>query len=185
MSIVIDPRPVRPHGAPQSSLNGTAEDIWNALQSTPEGRALIAKATSAATSFATQKIAENFKSAQFYSAYSKPIVYTAKNLTDFITGKVASLTSTPPPTPRPPPRGAPVGIQPVELPKQKSLLERVKPTFVIEGSFGKKVIAPYGEADPKEWRGNVRNLILGAVGVLALYTAGAYYLGYKKGQRSK
>lgn len=132
------------------------------------------------------QILDNLKQAAFYSAYSKPYVYTGKDLADLVTGKIQSLVPGRPAPPPPAQTRAGQVVQKVEAAiKSKSLIERVKPTIIIEGSFGRKVIAPYGEASPTEWQSNIRNLVIGAVGVLAIYTAGAYYLGYKKGQRSR
>ena len=162
-----------------SGLNDVFTDVVTALQSTEQGREIVSKATTAVTDFATQQIVNNFKQAAFYSAYSKPVIYTGKDLSDFITGRVKSLTAPPPPR-------APSKLPPIpEALKQKTLIERVKPTFVIEGSFGRKVVAPFGEADPEEWKGNVRNLVLMGLAGVALWSGAFYYLGYKKGQRSK
>lgn len=65
------------------------------------------------------------------------------------------------------------------------IIDRIKPTLIIDSpSIGKKVIAPYGEASPTEWKPNTVKAIAIFLGGLALYTAGGYYLGYKAGQRS-
>jgi hypothetical protein len=168
---------ILPPNGPQrpARLGSFTDDLANAakefLQS-DVGQQVVG----AATDVLSQQITQNFKQASFYSAYSSPYIYTGQDLANFITGKVKNLTA--------PPSPAPTGPVPVVL-KRKTLIERVKPTFVIEGSFGRKVIAPYGEADPNEYKTNIRNLVLGSLGVLALFTGGAYYLGYKSGQRSR
>lgn len=68
-------------------------------------------------------------------------------------------------------------------PGQKSLLERIQPTIVIDTAFGKKVVAPYGVVPPDAWKKNTFKLVGLFLGGLVLYTAGGYYLGYKAGQR--
>ena len=70
-----------------------------------------------------------------------------------------------------------------KLPGQKSLLERIQPTIVLDTSFGKKVVAPYGVVAPDAWKKNTFKLVGLFLAGLALYTAGGYYLGYKAGQR--
>lgn len=53
------------------------------------------------------------------------------------------------------------------------LAARIKPTLVIEGPLVNKVIAPYGVADPTEWKANATGLAFLAGGaVLGLFTLG-------------
>jgi hypothetical protein len=118
----------------------------------------IQKFADTAQSVSQNPLKAAVKSVAFYSAYSEPITYTADEL-------MAAYKA---------PKGPP------------GLMDRIKPTIVIDSPLvGRKVIAPYGEATPDEWKGNVRKAILIMVGGLALYFIGGYYLGYKAGQRSK
>lgn len=109
-----------------------------------------------------QAVAQNplkaaISSISFYSAYSEPYTYTADQLMEAYKA----------------PKGPP------------GLMDRIKPTIVIESPLaGRRVIAPYGEAKPDEWKGNVKKAIFIMVGGLALYFLGGFYLGYKAGQRS-
>lgn len=150
------------------SVTDAAKSASQTFIQSQSGQQLMAQASSALQ----QQIASSIKSAAFYSAYSKPIAYTGKDLGDLVAGNLVEAVRGP---------ASPL----TEALKPKTLIDRVKPTIVIEGSFGRKVIAPYGEANPQEWRANIRNLVIGVVGVLALYTVGSYYLGYKAGQRSR
>lgn len=125
-----------------------------------------------------------FNSVEIKSALSQPVVYTSQDLASMIgTGGQPVRPSggpgaaTVPEVPPSPGTGS-------SLFSTKSLIERVKPTVVVNTRDGSRLVfAPYGEATDTEWEGNVTGLIVGTLGFLALYTAGAYYLGVKAGER--
>jgi hypothetical protein len=100
------------------------------------------------------------KKVGIYTAYSAPQEWTG--------AQIDALVKAPPEKKRP---------------GQKSLLERIQPTIVLDTTFGKKVIAPYGVVPADAWKKNTMKLVGLFLGGLALYTAGGYYLGYKAGQR--
>jgi hypothetical protein len=95
----------------------------------------------------------------FYSAYSQPVEYTGAELAQMLQTGGAP---------------APSGLT--------SLIQRVKPTIVIDTPLGQQTIAPFGAADPTEWQTNVRNLILLTLGVLAVFSVGMYRVGLKTGE---
>jgi hypothetical protein len=163
---------------PRGQVGGLFEDLISAGQSFVSQQ-VVPQIGAAAASVVRQQVAANIKQAAFYSAYSQPVVYSGQAIGDLVSGRIKELSR-----PSSGPRGT-AADRALSAAGSKTLIERVKPTIVIEGSFGRTVIAPYGEATPGEWRTNVSSLIVGVIGVLALYTAGSYYLGYKAGQRSR
>ena len=156
-------------------MNGLVDDLYNLgkdFLSTELGQELAQQGVD----LATEELKKSIYEVGVYTAYSAPVVYTGGDIARFL------------PDFKPPAAGTPMTPQGGGSAPKKSLLtsisERIKPTLVIDTTYGRKVIAPYGEANPTEYKKNQRNLLLGALGVLALYTAGAYYLGYRKGKRS-
>ena len=160
MQVIYPQRPVR--------MNGLLEDLLN----TPIGQ----QVAQAGSQLVGDQLKKNINAIGLYTAYSEPVVFKGADIARFL------------PDFKPPATKVPAGGSGTGAPKKSlltSISERVKPTIVIDTSFGRKVIAPYGEATPTEYKTNQRNLLLGVVGIVALYTAGAYYLGYKAGKRSK
>lgn len=152
-----------------ATLNGPFEDALQAAQQagqaflrTPVGQQLAQQAGQAVTGALKDQLAANVRRVTFYTAYSAPISYTGAQLAALV-----------------PKTGAKTGIA------SKSLIDRVKPTLVVETAFGSQVFAPYGAANPADYGRNIRNLVVGSIGILLLYTAGSYYLGFKAGQRSR
>jgi hypothetical protein len=136
-------------------LGGVVEDFL----ATPLGQQVKAKVLAEAQGYVT----DNIKSVQFLTTFSKPIVYTGADIVKVVAGAG-----------KPSPSGG-----------DKGLVSKLKPTVIIDLKSGRRVIAPYGEANPKDYNRNVLLVVGGVLGVLGLYAAGSYYLGYKKGQRSR
>lgn len=122
---------------------------------------LIEAGQQALSNLAQQQIEKNIDRVIFYSAYSAPVMFTGAEIAKQV------------PSSREPPQGR----------ISKSLIERAKPTLVVSGSFGTKTFAPYGVADPNEFKSNVTKLWVGSVALLALFAVGGYYLGIQKGKR--
>lgn len=147
-------------------LSGPIEDAMKAGQAflqTPTGKQLTQQATQLVTGALKDQIAANVRRVTFLTAYSAPISYTGAQLAALV----------------PKPGAKKGGVA------SKSLIDRVQPTVIVETAFGTQTFAPYGVADPAAYGKNIRNLVLGTLGVLAIYTAGSYYLGFKAGQRSR
>jgi hypothetical protein len=150
-------------------LNGLAEDLLSLgsqFLQTSTGQQLAQQGVN----YLRDQLKSSIKEIGVYTAYSKPVVYTGADIGKFL-----------PDFTKP---GQPPG-KVTNTSGRKSIAERIKPTIVIDTSFGRQVIAPYGEAKPGEYKQNLRRLMLWGVGILTVYTAGAYYLGYKSGQRSR
>jgi hypothetical protein len=150
-------------------MNGLVDDIYNFgknFLSTELGQNLAQQGID----LATEELKKSIYEVGVYTAYSAPVVYTGGDIARFLPNFKPSTPGAPPET------------------KKKSnfisIAERIKPTIVIDTKFGRKVIAPYGEAKPGEYARNVKKLLWWSAGALALYTVGAYYLGYKSGQRN-
>jgi hypothetical protein len=123
---------------------------------------------------AAEQLAKSIRSISLYTAYSKPVVYTGTDIAKFLPDLRAQFG----PQQQPPPWMPPVPPQP------KTIAERIKPTIVIDSTFGRKVIAPFGESTATEYKGNITQLALLSVGVLALYSAAFYYVGKRVGARN-
>lgn len=95
------------------------------------------------------------------SAWSKPVVYSSAD--------ISSLILDPPPP---------------KQPGQKSILERVQPALLVNfKGGGQKVVAPFGDPGPDQWKTNTAIGIAAILGFWALLVGGGYYLGYQRGRR--
>jgi hypothetical protein len=144
-----------------AGLAGPIDDFL----STPLGKQVKQYLISQLSGYAQNYAVENIKSIQFYTDYSEPLVYTGQDVAKMVSG----------------------AFLPSDSSKKKTggLISFIKPTLVFDLKSGKKVIAPYGEATATGSTGNKVKLVFGILGVLALYSVGAYYLGYRRGRRSQ
>ena len=125
----------------------------------------------AAFTLAREAVKNSVNKVEFLTAYSKPAAFTGEDLARLIPGAGGRGGASSMPT---------VPIQP----GPPTLAERIKPTLVIDTKFGRKVIAPYGEAVPGEYERNIRSLLIKTLVVLAVYTAGVAFIGYRACRRS-
>jgi hypothetical protein len=144
-----------------AGLGNPIDDFLN----TPLGKQVRQYLISELSGYAQSYAIDNIKSIQFYTEYSEPLVYTGQDIAKMVSG----------------------AFLPSDSKKQKpsGLISFIKPTLVFDLKSGKKIIAPYGEASPTGSTGNKVKLVLGIFAVLGFYSAGAYYLGYRKGLRSR
>jgi hypothetical protein len=129
----------------------------------PASMAGLGEEPSTGMVIAANLLAGALKKVEFRSAISPPVIYGSDDIRKMILE---------PPKPRPP--------------GEKSPMERVKPTLVLDFTAGaRKTIAPFGVADDTEWKTNTTKVVLAVVGLWAGLIGAGYYLGYRAGKRAR
>lgn len=104
-------------------------------------------------------ISSTIRSMTFYTDYSKPVTLTGRELAESYRDKTPN-----------------------------KYLSDMKPTIILDTVFGQRVVAPYGKADPENYRrvqAQAGAITFGLVLVTAAAGLGLYLLGERAGRRQK